>query len=235
LIAALAGAAAVVATDYGTETDDALVVALRGNADALAALRPADAPQAAWCDVQVCAHVWGTDVAPLLARIAHLSGGSAGGGGARDVGCGRRFDRIILADLLFNRQSHALLLTTCAVRPRREGSVEEHEHTHTRARVLRCIADFTCVVCVVMRAPQACLAPGGVVWVAYSHHDPAKAALDNNFFVLAKAAPFRFAVRHVREVPFAQDVFTEGDGLDLARAMVHFYELTRGGGEGDAA
>ncbi len=85
---------------------------------------------------------------------------------------------------------------------------------------------------------QACLAPDGVVWVAYSHHDPGKAALDNKFWELAAAAPFHFVVRRVREHAFARDLFTEGDGLDDARAVVYFYTLTRSGGaqpEGDAA
>ena len=71
------------------------------------------------------------------------------------------------------------------------------------------------------------MAPGGVVWVAYSHHDPHKAALDNAFWALAAAPPFCFAVRHERDVRFERDLFIENDGLDEARAVVHFYTLTR--------
>lgn len=106
LTAALCGAAVVVATDYGTAADSALVDALAANAAALAAARPpADAGASpAWCDVDVRPHVWGTDVASLLACVE-----------AR-LGAHRRFDRILLADLLFNRQSHTLLLQTIAVR-----------------------------------------------------------------------------------------------------------------------
>ena len=76
---------------------------------------------------------------------------------------------------------------------------------------------------------QACLAPGGVVWVAYSHHDPHKAALDDAFFALAAAPPFSFQVEHVRDIRFERDVFVQGDGLDEARAVVYFYTLTRTG------
>ena len=77
---------------------------------------------------------------------------------------------------------------------------------------------------------QACLAPDGVVWVTYSHHDPGKAALDNAFWALAAAAPYGFRVRKLREVRFERDLFVEGDGLDDARAVVFFYELRHAGG-----
>jgi nicotinamide N-methyltransferase len=146
LTASLAGAAAVVATDYGTEKDDALVAALRANAAALAAARPADAPHA-WCDVHACAHVWGTDVAPLLARIAHLSGTAATTAAAEsgaEGGGGGRFDRIILADLLFNRQSHALLLATCAVRTLASGRERGGAHTRTQNLCAFTAIDLTC-------------------------------------------------------------------------------------------
>jgi len=66
-----------------------------------------------------------------------------------------------------------------------------------------------------------------VVWVAYSHHDPHKAALDDAFFALAAAPPFCFAVTHVRDIRFERDLFVQGDGLDDARAVVYFYTLTR--------
>lgn len=102
LTASLCGARAVVATDYGTASDAALVEALRANAANLAAQRAAAPACADWrCDVAAAPHVWGTDVAPLLALLP--------------PGCAA-FDRIVLADLLFNRQSHKQLLTTCQVR-----------------------------------------------------------------------------------------------------------------------
>jgi hypothetical protein len=183
LSAALGGADAVVCTDYGTEADDSLVAALRANAAALAAARDAAtaAGAAAWCDVQVAPHVWGTDCAPLLALLPPAKQAAAA---ASDAAAPRRFDRIFLADLLFNRQSHRQLLATCAVRatPRVQS---QRASRHMRLSVVR--------MCL-----QACLAPGGTVWVAYSHHDPGKAALDNAFFPLAQAAPYGFAVRKAR-------------------------------------
>ena len=63
--------------------------------------------------------------------------------------------------------------------------------------------------------------------MAYSHHDPHKAALDDAFFALAAAPPFCFAVTHVRDIRFERDLFVQGDGLDDARAVVYFYTLTR--------
>jgi hypothetical protein len=102
LTASLCGARAVAATDYGTASDDALIQALRCNAATLAAQRAAAPACADWrCDVAVAPFVWGSDVAPLLALLP--------------PGCAA-FDRIVLADLLFNRQSHKQLLTTCQVR-----------------------------------------------------------------------------------------------------------------------
>lgn len=62
--------------------------------------------------------------------------------------------------------------------------------------------------------------------MAYSHHDPHKASLDDAFFALARAPPFGFRVAHARDVPFPRDVFAEGDGLDAERAVVHVYTLT---------
>ena len=105
LTASLCGARGVVATDYGTASDDALVAALRHNAAALAAQRAACAAAADWrCDVAVAPHVWGADVAPLLALLP--------------PGCAA-FHRIVLADLLFNRTSHRQLLATCQARATR--------------------------------------------------------------------------------------------------------------------
>ena len=66
--------------------------------------------------------------------------------------------------------------------------------------------------------------------MAYSHHDPHKAALDDAFFALAAAPPFGFTVTHVRDVRFERDLCVQGDGLDEARAVVYFYTLTRSGG-----
>lgn len=107
LTASLCGARAVVATDYGTAVDSALVDALRGNAEELAAQRAAAgaaAPASGWrCDVAVAPHVWGADVAPLLALLPPVCAA---------------FDRVVLADLLFNRTSHRQLLATCQVRSR---------------------------------------------------------------------------------------------------------------------
>jgi nicotinamide N-methyltransferase len=194
LTAALSGASAVMATDYGTFSDDTLMATLRANAAALGAARAAAG--GSWCDVSTEPHIWGGDVAPLLQRLAHL-------------GAGRRFDRILLADLLFNRQSHRQLLANCKVR------------MPDASRALMLCTETA------VRVSQACLAPGGRVWVSYSHHDPGKAALDNAFWALAPAAGF--AARKVREVQFASDLFEEGDGLDQARAVVYFYELTHDG------
>ena len=105
LTASLCGARAVLATDYGTAVDSALVDALRCNAEALAAQRCAAGDAAAasgWrCDVAGAPHGWGADVAPLLAALP--------------PGCAA-FDRVVLADLLFNRTSHRQLLATCQVR-----------------------------------------------------------------------------------------------------------------------
>ena len=65
--------------------------------------------------------------------------------------------------------------------------------------------------------------------MAYSHHDPHKAALDDAFFARAAAAPCGVAVTHVRDVRFERDLFVQNDGLDEARAVVYFYTLTRAG------
>jgi hypothetical protein len=44
------------------------------------------------------------------------------------------------------------------------------------------------------------------------------------------------SIPQVREVRFERDLFVEGDGLDEARAVVYFYELTHGsGGESGVA
>jgi predicted nicotinamide N-methyase len=75
----------VLATDYGTEQDTALVQALQANADALK-------EQACLC-VSVLPYVWGCDVTPLLALLP--------------VG---RYDVIFCCDLLFARQAHSALL-----------------------------------------------------------------------------------------------------------------------------
>jgi len=107
LTASLCGALACVASDYGTAGDTALVENLQGNATALAAQRAASGAAALphWrCDVQAAPHVWGADVAPLLAL---LPPGRASFG----------FDVVLLADLLFNRSAHRQLLTTCQARP----------------------------------------------------------------------------------------------------------------------
>ncbi len=204
LVAALAGAAAVVASDYGTPGDDALVAALRQNAAALAAQRAqaaqaqaaaaapgavAAAAAAPWCDVAVEPHVWGTDCAPLLAHLAHLQAPAPGAAPASPdpAPAPRRFDRILLADLLFNRSAHAQLLQTLSVRQRRG------------QRSMTFVLRRACMLTVRCRRPaQACLAPGGAVWVAYSHHDPRKAPLDDAFFDRAAAPPFAFACRKAR-------------------------------------
>jgi hypothetical protein len=129
--------------------------------------------------VQVAPHIWGTDCAPLLALLPPARQAAAA---ASDAAAPRRFDRIFLADLLFNRQSHRQLLATCAVR------ATPRVQSQRASRRMRLSVART----------QECLAPGGTVWVAYSHHDPGKAALDNAFFPLAQAAPYGFAVRKAR-------------------------------------
>ena len=93
LLCALNGAACVCATDYGTDADPLLIKELRANADWLAEA----APHKASCSVRVLPHIWGTDCTPVLAV---LPPGAA------------RFDRLLLCDLLFNRQSHVALVET---------------------------------------------------------------------------------------------------------------------------
>ncbi|XWW98689.1 hypothetical protein V2A60_006691 [Cordyceps javanica] len=121
LVAGILGAAKVVMTDF---PDPDLVANMQKNIDACDETveprgRIADAVDAA-------GFVWGGDVAPLLARLPPPEGGKDGEDG-RTTGTGehqqhqqqqqqqqqpRRFDVLILADLLFRHNEHGMLVKT---------------------------------------------------------------------------------------------------------------------------
>mmetsp|Transcript_33633 Transcript_33633/g.44383 ORF Transcript_33633/g.44383 Transcript_33633/m.44383 type:complete len:320 (-) Transcript_33633:95-1054(-) len=92
LICALNGAETVVITDYASAADTALVENLQKNIDMLRPQIPDNS--------KVFAHgyIWGYPSEPLLEYLNPS---------------GRKFDMIILADLLFNHSEHEKLLQTC--------------------------------------------------------------------------------------------------------------------------
>lgn len=73
---------------------------------------------------------------------------------------------------------------------------------------------------------RECLKDDGVVWVAYSHHDPHKKDKDLEFFTKAEEERFGFLVKEVGQVHM-QDLFIENDGLDDQRGIVYLSLLTR--------
>ncbi|CAM9672989.1 unnamed protein product, partial [Phaeothamnion confervicola] len=78
-----------------------------------------------------------------------------------------------------------------------------------------------------LRTCDDCLAPDGTAWVAFSHHDPSKAAHDMRFFELATApgtGAFEATLDHQVQMT---DIFVENDGLDGARGVVYVYRLVR--------
>jgi nicotinamide N-methyltransferase len=78
-----------------------------------------------------------------------------------------------------------------------------------------------------LRTVRDALAPGGTAWVAFSHHDPQKAAADLRFFSLASDPALGLLARRVGQVHRPSYPFTEHDGLDNTRGVVHVYTLTR--------
>lgn len=114
-IAAFNGATKVVVTDYETASDATLTDALRANLLSLRSTLPPGVVAVEGC-------VWGTDPTRLLAHVASIprahsaaaAAPASAAAAATAAAAPRRFDRIILADLLFNRHCHRQLLATCA-------------------------------------------------------------------------------------------------------------------------
>jgi len=67
---------------------------------------------------------------------------------------------------------------------------------------------------------------GGVCYVTFSHHDPAKKLLDLNFFTLAREPQFNFEVTFIGQEFRKSYPFVESDGLDEERGVVYMYTLT---------
>jgi nicotinamide N-methyltransferase len=107
IVCALEGAKTVVITDY---PDEVLLENIRWNASqaGLEVGEPDGLPegQGSGAQVTVAGHLWGKDVTPLLKPVSTTTD--------------RRFDLLILSDLIFNHSQHAALLSTC------ERAISEH-------------------------------------------------------------------------------------------------------------
>ena len=97
LLASLNGATVSVISDYGTEADKSLLRAIELNiASVVEVVKSSHGNEL----VMACVpYVWGNCVDPLILPLQHL-------------GSSRKFDVIILADLIFNRSEHRKLLWT---------------------------------------------------------------------------------------------------------------------------
>lgn len=206
LVAALNGAAKVVATDYAIPSDTVLVDNVRDNlmryqvggekAVAWGSRAAGDGAEedakeggGGWRGVpegvmHAEGHTWGYPCGDML---AHVGGEEADDlSGLPSAG----FDVVFMADLVFNRSEHEKLLMTLA----------------------------------------RTLAADGVAYVTYSHHDPSKRDLDMNFFTLAAEPGERgrpaFQVEQVRMWQMT-DIFLEHDGLDDIRGQVMLATLRR--------
>eukprot|EP01040_Poterioochromonas_malhamensis_P000474 gene474-507_t len=65
----------------------------------------------------------------------------------------------------------------------------------------------------------------GVCYITFSHHDPAKAALDLNFFTLAVDPEYAFTVEKLGTQSRPSYPFREQDGKDEIRGIIHIYTL----------
>ena len=72
---------------------------------------------------------------------------------------------------------------------------------------------------------QSCkevLAPGGVVYVVFTHHRPHKMKEDMNFFEIAKSDPFNFVIEKIKEEK-SEPMFEHDFGPVEIRSTIHYY------------
>lgn len=65
----------------------------------------------------------------------------------------------------------------------------------------------------------------GICYITFSHHDPAKAPLDLNFFTLAVDPEYGFTVEKLGMQTRPSYPFREEDGKDEIRGQIHIYTL----------
>ncbi|KAK2074529.1 hypothetical protein P8C59_008729 [Phyllachora maydis] len=121
LVAAARGARVVVATDF---PDPDLLENLWRNVRACTLLPPAADPDARAGNIVARGYVWGADPAPLLACVPPAPPGEEEGQEQR------KFDVVVLADLLFRHSEHGRLLDSVGA-------------TLKRARAARALVFFT--------------------------------------------------------------------------------------------
>lgn len=213
LVAGCLGASKVVCTDY---PDKALLGNLTRNRDENA--RPTASsgsaesrgyPQLAQ-HVVIEGHLWGKKPEELLQCLPEDNDSSAEAGPSKPSDrphSRRRYDTLILSDLIFNHSQHAALLDTCeaVITPSTGLLAEDAETGHPESRAAALEAGA-----------------GGVALVFHSHHLPQHKDRDLGFFRLARDRGW-----HVRQVLKRRvGVMFEEDGGDVEdRAHVWGWEL----------
>ncbi|KDN42851.1 hypothetical protein K437DRAFT_257699 [Tilletiaria anomala UBC 951] len=198
-------------------------------------------------------YIWGADPHSILARIQGIPNIDANTDPARGAGT-RKFDLLLLSDLIFNHQAHAALLDTCERCLRHAWSTDdepadqagrkdaEHEHEKEEGWGECRPEDFyppskddSDDEFELLPFPSAGTESGAVqpaVLVFYTHHRPHLASKDLAFFARARARGWhcRLVAKRNMGVMFVND-----HGEERVRATVWGWCLTRGAASAAAA
>ncbi|KAN0078322.1 putative methyltransferase domain containing protein [Tylopilus felleus] len=176
IVAALSGATKVVLTDY---PDAALIENLAYNVQQ-------NIPQEQRRRVITQGYVWGKPVDTLITALP------------QDNETWRKFDLIILSDLIFNHSQHDALLSSCelCLTPRSDGC----DHTTSPLKPPPCVLVF------------------------YTHHRPHLADRDLEFFTLARQRGWNCEEIYTKKFP---PMFPDDPGDVEVRSTVHGWRMTR--------
>lgn len=212
LMAALCGAREVVISDYGHDFDLSLIYPIDVNIAYVKQFFHKDKTAPA-VKVHGVGYVWGYPPDILLSPDTYYHDPQA-----------------ILDLSSYNKYIGSKLAS------RRPSAAAEHEHEHDHDQNDH-VEKFDIIFLAdlifnrsehskLLWTVKQCLKIGsGVCYVTFSHHDPAKASLDLNFFSICREEPYRFDVKYIGKNVRESYPFKEKDGFDDQRGVIYLYEL----------